>query len=414
MAPLSSKKCVSEKWEKALKKYKYVAAFPNGKIIKGSFVFETSEQLKSYITEQGLILLEYNRVCLRESCKLRAIQLSEFCRELSAMLSSGVPISKAFEIIIQREQTAVMQKAFGSVYERIKQGEALSSAMEHHSGMFPELLTKMVFAGESNGSLDKTLARMSGYYDKEHRTRSEIRSAAMYPSILAVITLLVIIVIFAFIFPIFSELLAGMELPAITVFMLGVSRLFTEHFYILIISVAVLIIFIWWIRGIDKVRTFFDRTILKLPVTGRLVKIICTARFARTFSSLYSGGLPVLTSLEISSSTIRNRYIEAQFIDVINSVRSGEPLSKALAAVDGFDGKLIAALAIGEESGKIDELLLGISDSYDFEASAAIKKIVKLIEPMMIFVMAAIILIVVLSVMLPIYDMYSNLGNSSI
>ncbi len=392
-----------------MKQYKCKAAYPNGKTVKAVISAESTGQVKESLAAKGLIMLDCCEVSRNKHRTLKPILISEFCRELSAMMSSGVPISRALEIIIQKDRSEYMRSLFEGVYDSIKQGSSLSSAMDKQN-VFPSLLINMVVSGETNGRLDKVLLRMADHYEKEHRTRSEIRSAMFYPMILAVITLLVIIVIFTFIFPMFSELLTGAKLPVITQIMFSVSSLFTEKPYILIISVAVVLVVILYLKSIDAVRRAVDKAKLKAPVIGKLMRTICTARFARTFSSLYSGGIPVISSLEISFSALGNMYISSQANSVILSVKSGSSLSAALSVIDGFDGRLAAALTVGEESGKVDELLQGISNTYEHDSSLAVKKLIKLIEPIMIFIMAAVILLVVLSVMLPIYDIYSNIG----
>ncbi len=394
-----------------LRKYRYKAAFRDGKLSCGTASAENAEGLRKALGENGLTLIDYSESRVVSERPLCARRLSEFCRELASMLKSGVPVSRALEIIIKRENNTNFRKLLNEVCTGVKRGASLSSALEEQGGAFPPLLVNMVSAGEAGGKLFGALARMADYYEKEYRAKSEIRSAMMYPAILGTVTVLVVVAVFAFIFPVFSDLLAGAELPPVTEVMMFVSSLFTDKLYILLFAVIAATAVVSWLGSLETVRCFFDRMKLRLPFVGRLFRIICTARFARTLSSLYSGGLPVILSLETSFSVAENSYIRSQADGVIRRVAAGEPMSAALGTVDGFDEKLAAALAVGEEAGRIEELLDGISDSYDFEASVAVRKLIKLIEPIMIFVMSVIILAVVMSVMLPIYDMYESFGS---
>lgn len=394
--------------------YSYLAAKPDGKTVKGTLVAGSPDMLRDNLRRQQLYLLEFDEVKKSGGKRLKAIQLADFCRELSSMLGTGVSLVRAMQIIMNRDLSPAMKTTFTALNQQIKRGIALSEAMEMQDEVFPELLISMVKAGEANGKLDEALKKMASHYEAEHRTNQDIKGAMTYPIILIVITVLVIIAVFTFIFPRLMTVFGDMELPAITQVMMGISNFLTQQWFMAIVIVLAVGIAIYWITRLEKVKYGWDKFIVKLPKIGPLLKIIYTARFARTFSSLYSGGLTILNALQISKDTIGNRYIAGQFDGVIRMVRQGTSLSEALAAVDGFDVKLTETIAVGEETGRVDELLLSIADSFDYESSMAIKKLVKLIEPIMILIMALVILTVMLSVMLPIYELYGNIDQTEI
>lgn len=394
--------------------YSYLAAKPDGKTVKGTLVAGSPDMLKDNLRRQQLYLLEYDEIKKAGGKRLKATQLADFCRELSSMLGTGVSLVRAMQIIMNRDLSPAMKTTFTALNQQIKRGIALSEAMEMQDEVFPELLISMVKAGEANGKLDEALKKMASHYEAEHRTNQDIKGAMTYPIILIVITILVIIAVFTFIFPRLMTVFGDMELPAITQVMMGISNFLTQQCFMAIVIVLAVGIAIYWITRLEKVKYGWDKFIVKLPKIGPLLKIIYTARFARTFSSLYSGGLTILNALQISKDTIGNRYIAGQFDGVIRMVRQGTSLSEALAAVDGFDVKLTETIAVGEETGRVDELLLSIADSFDYESSMAIKKLVKLIEPIMILIMALVILTVMLSVMLPIYELYGNIDQTEI
>ncbi len=394
--------------------YSYLAAKPDGKTVKGTLVAGSPDMLKDNLRRQQLYLLEYDEIKKAGGKRLKATQLADFCRELSSMLGTGVSLVRAMQIIMNRDLSPAMKTTFTALNQQIKRGIALSEAMEMQDEVFPELLISMVKAGEANGKLDEALKKMASHYEAEHRTNQDIKGAMTYPIILIVITILVIIAVFTFIFPRLMTVFGDMELPAITQVMMGISNFLTQQWFMAIVIVLAVGIAIYWITRLEKVKYGWDKFIVKLPKIGPLLKIIYTARFARTFSSLYSGGLTILNALQISKDTIGNRYIAGQFDGVIRMVRQGTSLSEALAAVDGFDVKLTETIAVGEETGRVDELLLSIADSFDYESSMAIKKLVKLIEPIMILIMALVILTVMLSVMLPIYELYGNIDQTEI
>lgn len=389
--------------------FSYTAAKMNGSTVKGTLNASTPEQLRENLLRQELYLLKYEEKYAADGRRLKARELAEFCRELSSMLGTGVSLVRSMQIILHRDLTPAMKTTFSSLNSQIKRGIALSDAMEQQDGVFPELLINMVRAGESNGKLDQSLQKMADHYDAEHRTNQDIRGAMTYPIILIVITLLVIIAVFTFIFPTFIGVFGDMELPVITQIMMAISSFMTNQWLLLLIIVLAAGLGIYWLTRLNSVRYAWDRFKVKCPRVGKLMKIIYTARFARTFSSLYSSGLTILDALQITRGTIGNRYIAAQFDEVLRSVRQGMSLSESLSGVDGFDVKLTETIAVGEETGRVDDLLLNIADSFDYESSMAIKKLVKLIEPIMIMVMSVIILTVMLSVMLPIYQLYGSI-----
>lgn len=389
--------------------FSYTAARMNGSTVKGTVTAASPEQLRENLLRQELYLLKYEEKHAAAGRKLKAKELAEFCRELSSMLATGVSLVRSMQIILRRDLTPAMKTTFSSLNNQIKRGIALSEAMEQQDSVFPELLVNMVKAGEANGKLDQALAKMAEHYESEHRSNQDIRGAMTYPIILIVITLLVIIAVFTFIFPTFIGVFGDMELPLITQIMMGISNFMTQQWLLLIIIVLAAGMGIYWITRLEGVRFAWDKFKVKCPKVGKLMKIIYTARFARTFSSLYSSGLTILDALQISRGTIGNRYIARQFDGVIKLVRQGTSLSESLSGVDGFDVKLTETIAVGEETGRVDDLLLSVAESFDYESSMAIKKLVKLIEPVMIMIMAVIILTVMLSVMLPIYQLYGSI-----
>lgn len=395
--------------ERTVAEFSYTAAKMNGSTVKGTLNAATPEQLRENLLRQELYLLKYEEKHTAAGRRLKAKELAEFCRELSSMLGTGVSLVRSMQIILHRDLTPGMKTTFSSLNNQIKRGVALSEAMEQQDGVFPELLINMVRAGESNGKLDQSLQKMAEHYDAEHRTNQDIRGAMTYPIILIVITLLVIIAVFTFIFPTFIGVFGDMDLPAITQVMMAISNFMTNQWLLLLIIVMTAALGIYWLTRVNSVRYTWDRFKVKCPKVGKLMKIIYTARFARTFSSLYSSGLTILDALQITRGTIGNRYIAEQFDGVIRLVRQGTSLSESLSNVDGFDVKLTETIAVGEETGRVDDLLLNVAESFDYESSMAIRKLVKLIEPIMIMIMSVIILTVMLSVMLPIYQLYGSI-----
>ena len=303
---------------------------------------------------------------------------------------------------------------YEDVLRLIRQGISLSDAMEQQNGAFPDLLINMIKAAQESGSMDKTAMRMAVHYEKDYKLNGKLKNAMIYPCILLVLIVLVVIFIVSFVIPQFSDLFSQMEeLPLPTRVVLGVSDAFQYYWYFILAGVAVVVLVIKGIFSIPKVHIWKDKMKLRLPVFGKLYKVIYTARFARTLSSLYSAGLPIVLALQVGRKTVGNSYMDQQFDEVIAQVRAGGNLSAALKTVDGFVNKLSSTIMIGEETGSLDSMLDSISDTLDYESEIAISKMVTMLEPVLIVVMAVIVGFIMIAVMLPIYDSYSAIETSA-
>lgn len=393
--------------------YRYTAKDISGKVKRGTLNAADPDALKKGLKEIGLYLSRYTeKVDKNQGKKLKSAEISTFCREISSMLSAGISLVRAMNIINNRDLSPKLKYAFGELLSSIKKGIALSDAMELLGRAFPSMLINMVKAGEASGRLDETMEKMADYYEKETRLAKNIKSAMTYPIILASLTVIVTVVLMTFVVPLFADIFEGMELPAITRVVMGISNGLTGNFVYVVIAAALLCLAIYFIIQIESVRFSIDKLKLKIPIIGNLLKIIYTARFSRTLASLYSSGLSIINALQISKDTVGNRYLTSQFEEVIRLVRSGNPLSLSLAGVVGFDKKLSETIAVGEETGQLDTLLISIADSYDYESDMAIKKLMTMIEPIMIIILAVFVVVIMLSVLLPIFSMYSQIDQT--
>jgi len=289
----------------------------------------------------------------------------------------------------------------------IRQGSSLSDALEAQ-GVFPPLMVGMYRAAEASGGLETTARRLAANYDREHRLNKKIKNATSYTKVRCVLTLLVLIAMFAYILPRFEAIFAGIRLPAGTRLLYAVRDLFKYRWPALCMAASLAAIVFHFLFKMPAVRCFRDRLKLRLPVIGKLMKTIYTARFARTLSSLYSSGLPIVSALQAAKNTVGNAYICRQFDGVVAEVRAGGGLSSALEKVDGFSQKLSASAGIGEEAGALDSTLASIADVLEYEAEASLIKLVGLLEPTLLVAMAAIVGFITISIIAPIFNSYSD------
>ena len=394
--------------------YHYKASTMDGKITKGQITTGSPEQLREALMQQKLFLISFDEKASDTfGRKLKANELSELCRELGSLLNSGVSVVRSFTIISGRDIEPKLKKAYTNITTQIKRGVPLSDAMEMQGRMFPDMLVNMIRAGEESGSIAQTFDKMAVHYEKEYRMTGAVKSALTYPIILLVLIVVVMMGLFTFVLPEFFELFDGMEVPAITRVVMNLSTFIRENVIIVALLSVISVMIIGFILQLYPVKYQLDKLSVKIPKISPLVKIIHTARFGRTLASLYASGINIVDSLSLSKKTVTNYYIREQFDEVIKSVRSGNTLSESIKNIDGFDIKLSQTVEVGEETGMLDKMLNSTADSYEYESQAAINKLITIMQPVMIVILAGLVLVVIGSVMLPIFSMYSNIEKSS-
>lgn len=395
--------------------FRYVAKSMDGKTVRGTMEASGESSLLQQLKEQGLFLVEAkDKDNTKKYKKFASAQLAGLCREMSALLVSGISMVRALEIISEEEGISKAQKeVYTDILIDLKRGVSLSEAMEAR-GCFPDLMLGMVRSGEGSGTIDMVMNRLAKHYDRESRLNRQVQSAMTYPVVLLVMCVLVVILIMTFILPQFEELFLAMEtLPMPTMILMAASDFLIQDWYVALFVLFVGGVFLRIVSKIYQVRRILDYGKIHMPVAGKLNKVIYTARFARTLSSLYSSGMPIVAALETAGATVGNVYVEEQFQQVGTTVRSGVPLSQALREVDGFVLKLSSAILVGEESGRLDSMLESTAITMEEEAEAATKRLVTLLEPVLICFMAILVGFIIIAVMLPIYESYATIEGAA-
>ncbi|MBP3273335.1 MAG: type II secretion system F family protein [Ruminococcus sp.] len=372
-------------------KFKYVAKDSQGRPVRDVIEAEDKQQVQEKIYEQGLFLVSVTptKGSVRQEgvYRFKTKDLAMSCRQLAAMLTSGLTIVKALDIMYKEEENKRAQAVWLALYEDVNKGSNLTQALLNRGGSFPDFMISMVDAGESAGNLDITVQRLSDFYANQNKTQNTIRGALMYPIILGILTVAMVIGMFTFIMPTFAGLMKEEEMPALSRALFKFSDFLKTKYYILIIAIIVIVLAIRFALKAPDIRLKYDMMIMKMPVVGKLVVKIYEGRFARTLSSLYSSGIPMVDSLQRSSSVLSNSYVDKMFIQVIDEVKQGSPMSTAIAKTELFEGMFTSMIYVGEESGALDEILEKTADFYEEEADAAVKRLVSLLEPCMIIIM---------------------------
>ena len=393
--------------------YKYTAKNLQAERVHGKKEAEDEAALSAALRSEGFFLL--SSIAIAEETKSvyrpKPNELADFASELGTMLTSGITLVRAMYIILQGDIKPKLSVLYRKVYNSIQRGNSFSEALEEQEGAFPQLMINMIRSGEASGKMDQATQKIASHYQNDYKMRSKIKSAMTYPVILICVGFLIFLGLFVFVLPSFFETFEDLEieLPAITRAMVFLSNLLTQHWLACIFVVMGIILVISFLLKSERMRYKLDRLKLRLPKIGNLLRTIYTARFARTLSTLYTSGLSIMQALTVAADTIGNRYISGQFDKVTAQVRSGSPLSAALQEVDGFAPKLISVTRIGEESGRLDEMLDHMAASFDFESEKAIDRLISMLEPIMIVILGIGVGFVMVSVMLPLYTMYQNM-----
>ena len=398
-----------------MKKFSYTAKDVKGIQTKGVIVANDEKEFMAKMREKGLFVItskESDSNDAKTMHKFNTKELAFNCRQLSAMLSSGLTLVKALDILCREQEKESAKVIWRDVYENVQKGESFSASLEMHEGAFPQFLTSMVSAGESSGSLDVIMQRMSDHYAKENKLHNVIKSAMVYPVILLVLTIVIVIGLFAFIMPVFLDMYENPDdMPALTKALKAVSNFITTKYILLIFIVVLLVFGIIYMLKVPSLRLKFDRLLIKGPGFGPLIVKVYTGRFARTLSSLYSSGIPMVECLERSSAILGNSYIDQCFENVIDEVKQGETLSSAIQRTEIFDSMFCSIIYVGEESGALDDILEKTSDYYEEESESAIQRLVGMLEPMLIIVLGVVIGLVVAGVYPALYGAFDAIEN---
>lgn len=399
-------------------RYRYTATNAAGRTVRGTAEAPSLEALYLRLRDTKDEYVTAAKEDTAGAATFRAMktaQLADFCRNLGTLLSAGVPLVRAFRIMADEIGLDARSKAlYEAVLDELKRGVPLSDAMSHCAPAFPELLLAMTRSAENTGSIDQSFMRMATYYEREHKMNQQVGNSMMYPLILAVLTVGVVIVLMTFVIPQFKDLFDQMEtLPPLTELLFHISDTVAHHWFGLALAVFAVVMGIRLLMALPAVRLQWDRLCLHAPVVGKLNRKICTARFARTLSNLYSGGVPIVATLISARDAVGNSWIAGQFDAVLREVRAGRSLSETLGSVDGFEKKMASSIAVGEETGKLDSLLATVSETLDCEAESATKRLVTLLEPLMIVVMAVIVGCIIVAVIQPIYLSYGSIAGST-
>ncbi len=344
--------------------------------------------------------------------RIGAKRVAIFTRQFSVMLDAGLPLVQCLEILGDQEENRAFQTVIQTVRSDVESGASLADSMRKHPKAFDNLYTNMVAAGEAGGILDVILQRLSAYIEKAVKLKSQVKSAMIYPVAIIVIAAFVVFIILWKVIPVFAQLFAGLggEMPLLTRVVIGASNFVARYFPFIIILIVVGGVALNRYHKTYRGRRVIDGILLRLPVMGMLLRKIAVSRFCRTLSTLTASGVPILDGLEITAKTAGNAIVEDAVMAVRKSVEEGKTISEPLAETKVFPPMVVQMINVGEQTGALDQMLSKIADFYEDEVDTAVAGLMKLLEPVMIAVLGAVIGTIVAAMYLPLYSVLSKIG----
>jgi type IV pilus assembly protein PilC len=342
---------------------------------------------------------------------IKKIEISRFTRQFATMIGAGLPMVQCLEILAAQTENKELAKIVRQVKDGVQGGATLSDALSRHSKIFDQLYTNMVEAGEVGGALDTILVRLAVYREKADKLVRKVKGAMVYPSVVVVVAIGVTVAMLLYIVPVFAKMFAGVgsELPAPTQVVLSISNFLQANFMFMTAGlVASTALFIWWKRTPSGALTF-DRTLLRSPIFGTLVRKSSVARFTRTLATLLSSGVSILEALEITAKTSGNLVVANAINRSVVSIAEGDTITGPLKASGVFPPMVTQMISVGEKTGGLDDMLNKIADFYDEEVDEAVTALTSIIEPVIIVFMGAIIGGILIAMYLPMFDIIGKI-----
>ena len=400
-------------------KFAYTAIDTAGKMIRGKIEAENQQLVISKLHGHGYHITGISEkkkasISLQKMSfkKLKLTTLVVFSRQFATMINAGVGIIKCLDILEGQSKDEVLKPVIGQAMRDVKNGLSLTDAFAKHPGVFSKLYINMIRAAEVGGILDEILDRVAGFLENELEIKTKIKSAMMYPIIVLIFSMVMISALFIFVLPKFKDIFNGMgvEMPIYTQILFNVSALLAKFWYIPLAVGIGAVVAINKYGQTPSGKYNLDKLKLKAPVVGDLVLKMAISRFARTFGTLVSSGVPMMRALEIVGEASGNSVIAKAVFTAKESVREGQKVSAPLDATGLFPGMVIHMIDVGEETGRLSEMLIKVSDFYDKEVDAAVKGLTSLIEPLLMVFMGVVVGFIAVSVMGPIFKLVSSIG----
>jgi len=351
--------------------------------------------------------------------KVKVKYITQFARQLSTLQDAGLPILRSLRILEEQQRSGTFKRVIGYVGDDIEGGSTLSEAMGRHPRAFDRLLVSMVAAGETGGVLDLILSRVADFMEKAQKLKARVKSAMIYPAVVLTAAFLILLGLMTFVVPSFKEALTemteGQELPKITQIVLAISAWIAFRYgWAVLLGVPFAVIFLLRItKQFRPGRYVLDTIKLKLPIVGQLTSKVSVTRWTRTLGTLISAGVPILDAINVTRETAGNEVFANMLGNVHNSIRQGDTFAGPLRQSKTVDLIVSNMVAVGEETGDLDKMLLKVADNYDEQVDVLVASLMSMLEPVMILVLGGMVMVIVLAIFAPMLQIITTLSSQA-
>jgi general secretion pathway protein F len=398
--------------------YKYKAIDEAGKSVQGIIDADSPKGATEKLKRQGVFLSSLNEVAegkARSLIPFKGISISELAvttRQFSTLITAGLPLEASLTALSEQTEDKRLGQALTQVKDRVSEGSSLANALGEHKDIFSDLYINIVRAGEASGTLDIVLMRLADFLEKQAALTSRVKSALIYPIFMFFIGGGVLFFTMTYVIPriakIFEE--SDSALPLMTVILVNISGFLSNNILLMLVLMPVIVIAALRFKKTKKGRMFFDRLSLKLPVFGKITTMVIISRFTRTLGTLLASGIPLLDALQIGEAVMGNEVYGQALEEVRTNVREGASLAQPLKDSGVFPPLVTRMIAVGEQTGEMEEMLVKVADIYDQQVETMVSTLTSLLEPVMIVIIGAVMGFIVFAVLLPIFNLTSTIG----
>ncbi|MFS0780745.1 type II secretion system F family protein [Bacillus sp. 1P06AnD] len=399
-------------------KFQYAGRDRKGKT-QGSLIASSKREAVVKLSQTGIKVISIEEV--QQSVLSKNIMIGNpvklhqfviFLRQFSTLLKAGVTMVDTTRILADQTDNKHLRSALLDIEQDLREGNPYSAASAKHKKIFAPMFINMIRAGEAGGNMDESLDRLAAHYEKQHATQQKIRSALAYPVVVGIMAIAVLIFLLVAIVPTFVDMYAdfGGDLPAITVFVLKASHFMQAAWYVIVIALIAFIALISFISKNSSTKYYWDLFILRMPVFGKMMQKAVLARMTRTLSSLFSSSVPILQSMAIVEEVVGNKVIGNVVRESRDALEKGQSITIPMKAHWAFPPLVTQMIAIGEQTGALDTMLNKVADFYEREVEVVTDQLKSLIEPLMIVILAALVGTIVISIMVPMFDIFNQVN----
>jgi general secretion pathway protein F len=401
--------------------FEYKGLDRSGRNKRGTIDADNSRSAKARLKKQGIYVVELkdktksarkSKSKVNQTKGVSVQDLSMMTRQLATLLKANIPLVDTLAAVAEQVENELLSEVMASVKNDVNEGTALYKSLQKYPKIFDIIYLSMVEAGEMSGTLDTILIRLAEFKEAQSKLNSKVRSAMVYPLLMFVFTMILLGILFVFVIPKITAVFDStpdLTLPWYTIVVIDFSGVLVNYWYMILFgAIASTMIFKFW-KASPGGRAQYDRLILKVPVVGKLARMIAVSRFTRTLATLLTGGVPMLNAMSIVRNVVDNALLAEAIDNARDNISEGESIAGPLKKSEQFPPLVIHMISIGEKTGDLENMLTQVSDSYDFQVDNAVDGLTALLEPIMIVVMGCVIGIIVFAIMVPMFEL-SSLG----